>query len=118
MDGDFQSTRRRLTDGQIDSYRRQARKTLLGGGYNLFAEITLQMIENYYVRMAEMENISRVRVDREREVELLSRENQTLRQQVVSLEDEKQQHLQRIAQQQQQIDRLQGDGFDVPPAGQ
>ena len=116
MAGDFQSTRRRLTDGQIDSYRRQARKTLLGGGYNLFAEITLQMIENYYVRIAEMENISRVRVDREREVELLAHENQTLRDQVISLEDEKLQLLQHIEQQRQEIDRLQANRFDVPPA--
>ena len=116
MPGDFQSTRRRLTDAQIDTYRKQARKTLLRGGYNLFAEITLQMIENYYARIAEMENISRIRVDHEREAEVLTHENQILRDQVADLEDEKLLLLGHIEQQQQEIDRLQRGRLNVPPS--
>lgn len=116
MLGDFQSTRRRLTDVQIDAYRKQARKTLLRSGYNLFAEITLQLIENYYASIAEMENVSRVRGDQEREVELLTHENQVLRDQVTSLEDEKLQLLHHIEQQQQEIDRLQRGKLNMPPS--
>ena len=54
--------------------------------------------------------------DQEREVELLTHENQVLRDQVSDFEDEKQQLLQRIAQQQQEIDRLQRGKLNMPPS--
>lgn len=116
MPGDVQSTPWRLTDAQIEAYRKQARRTLLGGGYNLFAEITLQLIENYYAQLAEAENISRVRVAQARQAERLAQENQALREQVASLDDEKRQLLERIEQQQHEIERLQRGKINMPPS--
>ena len=116
MPGGFQSTRRQLTEAQIDTYRKQARKTLLRGGYNLFAEIALQVIENYYAQSAEFENIQRLQGERTREVELLTHENQMLREQVTDLEEEKRQLVQQIERQQQEISRLQRGRLNIPPS--
>lgn len=106
----------RLTEAQIAAYEREARKTLLGNGYNLFAEITLRLIHHYYAHLAEMENLRLMRSDHLLEGEFLVRENESLRARLAEAEQQRAHLAAQVEQQQQEIDRLKRKKLNVPPS--
>ena len=112
MNNDIQ----RLTDDQIAAFHREARKTLVSSGYNLFAEITLRLIEHYYAHLAEIENARNLRADRDLEGEFLARENEALRARVADLEQERQQLRERVKQQHKEIEQLKRKKLNLPPS--
>ncbi len=109
-------SQRRLTEAQISVYQREARKTLLGSGYNLFAEITLRLIDHYYAYIAETENARHLRADRELETELLARENDMLRARVEEMELTQAALTEQVERQQQEIERLKRGKLNMPPS--
>ena len=109
-------TDNRLTETQIATYQREARKALLGNGYNLFAEIALRLIDHYYAFLAETENLRLMRADQDREAEFLSRDNETLRTRVADLERERAALSIQVEQQQAEIDRLKRKSMKMPPS--
>jgi predicted RNase H-like nuclease (RuvC/YqgF family) len=106
----------RLTEDQIAAFQREARKTLVASGYNLFAEITLRLIEHYYAHLAEVENARNLRADRKLEDEFLTRENETLRARVAELERERQKLRGQVNQQHQEIEQLKRKKLNLPPS--
>lgn len=106
----------RLTEAQIAAYQREARKTLLGNGYNLFAEIALRVINHYYAYMAETENLRLMRSDHLLEGEFLARENESLRTRLVEMEQAQAQLVEQLEEQQREIDRLKRRKLNVPPS--
>ncbi len=105
-----------LTDDQIAIFQREARKTLVASGYNLFAEITLQLIEHHYAYLAETENALKLGVDRNLEGEFLARENATLRARIAELEQELEQLYTKMKQQKQEIEQLKRKKLNLPPS--
>lgn len=108
----------RLTEAQIASYQREARKTLLGNGYNLFAEITLRLINHYYAHLAETENLRLMRSDHLLEGEFLARENESLRARLAEAEQERAELAAQVEEQQKEIERLKRRKLNVPPSWQ
>ena len=106
----------RLTDTQIVTFQREARRTLVGKGYNLFAEITLRLIEHYYTYLAETENLRRMRGDRDMETEFLAAENDMLRARLAEVEQERNRLLSQTKQQEAEIDRLKRKKLNLPPS--
>lgn len=106
----------RLTDAQIAAYQREARKALLGNGYNLFAEITLRLIHHYYAHLAETENLRLMRSDHLLEGEFLVRENESLRARLAEIEQERAELVQQLEAQQHEIDRLKRKKLNMPPS--
>lgn len=106
----------RLTETQIAIYQREARKTLRGTGYNLFAEITLRLIDHYYNQLAETENLRRLRTERDLEAEFLLQENETLRMRLAELEHERKELAAKVERQQQEINRLKRGRLNMPPS--
>lgn len=106
----------RLTDAQISTYQNQARKVLLSGGYNLFAEITLRLIEHYYRHLAETDNIRQLRADHELETEFLTRENEALKARLIELERERSNLAGEVERQQVEIERLKRRKLNMPPS--
>lgn len=109
-------SRQRLTEAQISAYQREARKTLLGTGYNIFAEITLRLIDHYYAHLAETENARNLRSDRELEAEFLERENETLRARLNEMEAAQAKLAQQVERQKQEIKRLKRRKLNMPPS--
>ena len=105
-----------LTDDQIAIFQREARKTLVSTGYNLFAEITLRLIEHYYARLAEIENAQNLRSDRDIEGEFLARENDVLRIQIAELEQERDTLREQIGAQRKEIEQLKRKKLNLPPS--
>lgn len=105
-----------LTEAQIAAYQREARKTLLGNGYNLFAEITLRLINHYYAHLAETENLRLMRSDHLLEGEFLARENESLRARLADVEQERARLAERVEEQQREIERLKRKKLNVPPS--
>jgi chromosome segregation ATPase len=106
----------RLTEDQIAAYQREARKTLLGKGYNLFAEISLRLIDQYYALLAEMENLRNLRAERNLESEFLTRENEDLRAQVAALEQTKTELTEQVEELQAELERLKRNRVNLPPS--
>jgi hypothetical protein len=107
---------RRLTEDEIATYQRQARKTLVGSGYNLFAEITLRLIEHYYAQLAESMNVRSEGADRAMEAEILSQENVELRAQLAASELERKRLQAQVEHLQQEVERLQRRKLNLPPS--
>jgi hypothetical protein len=109
---DFQT----LTDDEIAAYKRQARKTLVGSGYNLFAEITLRLIEHYHVQLAESMNVRGEGMDRGIESDILSQENIELQAQLSASELERKLLQAQVEHLQREVERLQRRKWNVPPS--
>lgn len=109
----------RLSEAQLDMYRQHARRRLLRGGYNLFAEITLRVLESYDAQARELERLRRsqaVRRDRDLETELLARENEALRLRLRDLEIERRRLLEQVRRQEQKLAALRRHTLRLPPS--
>jgi hypothetical protein len=109
----------RLSDAQLDTYRQHARRLLMRGGYNLFAEITLRVLQSHDAQAREIERLRRLqaaRHDRDLETELLARENDALRLHLNDLELERRRLLEQVRLQEQQIAALRRQALKLPPS--
>ncbi len=109
----------RLSEAQLDMYRQHARRRLLRGGYNLFAEITLRVLESYDAQARELERLRRsqaARRDRDLETELLARENDALRLRLRDLEIERRRLLEQTRRQEQKLAALRRHTLRLPPS--
>lgn len=109
----------RLSDAQLDSYRHHARRMLTRGSYNLFAEITLRVLQSHDAQAREIERLRRLQVarhDRDLEAELLARENDALRLHIRDLENERRRLLEVMQLRDQQIAALKRQALKLPPS--
>ncbi|GIL09392.1 MAG: hypothetical protein BroJett033_9030 [Chloroflexota bacterium] len=114
-----QLTDERLSDAQLDIFRQHARRRLVRGGYNLFAEITLRVLQSHDVQAREIERLRRSQAahrDRDLEAELLARENDALRLHLRDLEIERRRLLEQVRQQEQEIAALKRYTLRLPPS--
>lgn len=104
-----------LLDGQLDLIRNQAKK-LLRQGSNLFAEITLRLIESHEAQSREIERLRSSQPERQLETEFLSRENQELRAHIAEMEIERRRLVEQIRQQNKDINELRRNKLQLPPS--
>jgi predicted nuclease with TOPRIM domain len=105
-----------LTEAQIAAFQQAARRTLRGNGYNLFAEISLRLIEHYYAQLAEADNLRQLRSDYRLELEFLTRENEALRARVRELEAAQAELTTQLEHQRQEVERLKRRKLNIPPS--
>ena len=105
-----------LTEDDIATYRRQARKTLVGSGYNLFAEITLRLIDHHYAQLAETMNVRSEGADRALEADFLAQENAELKGKLQALELERKRLQAQVDHLQRELERLQRKKLNLPPS--
>lgn len=96
-------------------YRKQARK-ILKSGYNLFAEITLRLLDGYDALAAQQDSLLRAQADRVLELEFLVRENHELRETLADSEIERRRLAEQIKQQQEEIATLKKQKLQMPPS--
>jgi predicted nuclease with TOPRIM domain len=104
-----------LSEADRMLYRKQARK-ILKSGYNLFAEITLRLLESYDALVTHHDNLLRVQADRVLELEFLARENHELRETLADSEVERRRLTEQIKHQQQEIAALKKQKLQIPPS--
>ncbi len=104
-----------LTDADRALFRKHARK-ILKSGYNLFAEITLRLLDGYEVLAVQHDNLLRAQADRVLEFEFLARENHELRETLADSEVERRRLAERIKQQQEEIAVLKKQKLQMPPS--
>ncbi|MBZ0289640.1 MAG: hypothetical protein K8I30_18605, partial [Anaerolineae bacterium] len=90
---------------QLDLIRQQAEK-LLRQGYNLFADITLRLIESHEAQARELDWLRRSQAERQLETEFLARENQELRAHIADMEIERRRLTELAKRQQNEIAQL------------
>lgn len=104
-----------LPQMQLDVIRVQAEK-LLRQGYNLFADITLRLIESHEAQAREIDGLRQSQSERQLETEFLARENEQLRGQVSEMEIERRRLIEQIKQQQKEIAELRRAKLQLPPS--
>lgn len=104
-----------LSDADRTLYRKQAKK-ILKSGYNLFAEITIRLLDDYEALMTKYDSLLRAQADRVLELEFLTRENHELRETLVDSEIERRRMVEQIKQQQQEIAALKKQKLQMPPS--
>lgn len=109
-------TEQRLQDSQIAKYRQHARLTLVGGGYNLFAEITLRVLDSYDALAKELDSLRKAHADRMLEAEMIHRENQELRAYITDAEIERRQLMEEVQQLKREIAQLKKQKLNLPPS--
>lgn len=111
-------TEKRLPDSQIAKYRQHARLTLVGGGYNLFAEITLRVLDSHDALARELDSLRRAHADRMTEAEMINRENQELRAYITDAEIERRRLLDEVQQLKREVAQLKKQKLNLPPSWQ
>lgn len=109
-------TEKRLPDSQIARYRQHARLTLVGGGYNLFAEITLRVLDSHEALSRELDSLRRVQADRMMEAEVINRENQELRAYITEVEIERRRLLEEVQMLKKENAQLKNLKLNLPPS--
>lgn len=104
-----------LLEGQLELIRAQAQK-LLRQGSNLFAEITLRLIESHEAKLREIEHLRRSQSERQLEAEFLMRENQELRAHIAENEIERRRLVEQLRQQQKEMNELRRSKLQLPPS--
>ena len=104
-----------LSDADRLLFRKQARK-ILKSGYNLFAEITLRLLDSYEALLVQRDNLIRVQADRVLELEFLARENHELREALADSEIERRRLAEQLKQQEQEIAVLRKQKLQLPPS--
>lgn len=85
-------------------------------GYNLFAEITIRLLDSYEVLAAQRDSLLRTQADRVLELDFLARENHELRETLADSEIERRRLAEQIKQQQQEIAELRKQKLQLPPS--
>jgi len=108
-----------LSDAQLNDYRRHASRRLTQTNYNLFAEITLRVLESHEAQARELERLKRlltVQADSALETELMVRENEALHRRIRELEDELQRLSNLLQAKEKELAALKRQGLKMPPS--
>lgn len=108
-----------LSAAQLNDYRRHASRRLTQTNYNLFAEITLRVLESHEAQGRELERLKRlltVQADSALEIELMARENEALHRRIRELEDELQRLSGLLQAQEKELAALKRQGLKMPPS--
>jgi predicted nuclease with TOPRIM domain len=104
-----------LSEAERLVFRKQARK-ILKSGSNLFAEITLRLLDSYEALLMQRDNLIRAQADRVLELEFLTRENEELRTALADAEIERSRLAEQLRQQQREIAALRKQKLQLPPS--
>lgn len=108
-----------LSAAQLNNYRQHASRRLTQTNYNLFAEITLRVLESHDAQARELERLKRllaVQADSALETELLARENEALHRRIHELEGELQRLSDLLQAQEMELAALKRQDLKLPPS--